>query len=121
MFDRRSKARLAFLGSALDVARRLRGWPRDDEGERRPLARGPFLGALLARIALCWARDNDAGRVRSSRVRRSLVGGVAAAAGVATTRLDDDDRHGALLGWSVGRAAYRLRYGVLGALPDEEE
>jgi hypothetical protein len=121
MFSRRSKARLAFLGSALDVARRLRNWPRDDDGERRPLARGPFFVALLARAALCWARDTDAGGVRSSRVRRGLLRGVLTVAGVASSRLDDDDRRGALLGWSVGRAAYRLRYGVLGALPGEEE
>jgi hypothetical protein len=64
------------------------------------------------------AYDHDVGGVRRSRLRRGLFVVLANVVQHPFRPQSVDDRYGYALGQWLGTIAYRLRYGVLGAFPD---
>ena len=121
MVSRRTRARFDFLVSLCSLPVLL-AWGRlvtDEEESTFPDSRWLAAG-FVYRVAYSWAYDTNRGGLRTSRVRRA---GVKTGVNGLLRQLPQGRsaaRWSFSLGARLGRVAYRLRYGVLGPVPDEE-
>ncbi|EMA38652.1 hypothetical protein [Halococcus hamelinensis] len=122
MISRRTRARFEFLVSLCSIPV-LVAWGNlvtDEEESSFPDPRWVGVG-FVYRVAYSRAYDTDRGGLRTSRVRRA---GVKWAVNAFARRLPQGRsaaRWSFSLGARLGRVVYRLRYGVLGPVPDGEE
>lgn len=122
MISRRTRARFEFLVSLCSIPVLL-AWGRlvtDEEESTFPDPRWLVAG-FVYRVGYSWAYDTDRGDLRTSRTRRA---GVKGGVNTLVRRLPQGRsaaRWSFSLGARLGRVAYRLRYGVLGPVPDDED
>ncbi|MFC5969893.1 hypothetical protein ACFPYI_00980 [Halomarina salina] len=119
--SRRRQALLEFAGAVLALAatERFRRWlPEDERPPRSP--RWLAIGAITG-IGYCWLNDTDRGGIRTNRRRGIAVSLLFAAVRFGLFRDRPDARSEFSTGRSVGTVLYRLRYGVLGALPGSDD
>jgi hypothetical protein len=119
MIDRRTYARIAFVGQLLRLVHEV-SKQRTAQKEGIQLRRELFVAGVIYAIGSSLAHDRDVGGIRSNWKHRGLLGGLLVIVGVVLgSQTSKSTFHDFALGDSLGRLCYRFWYGVLRPLPTD--